>query len=131
MLCSSIWQSVPNRTISSPGAYLIFVTTATTGGGVLFLSRRTFSHRDAKGIALSKGFPEEEKIQILKKLGEENTIIWCYQIHHPRYQMFHLMQQIHHPNDKDTKYSIPIKKCANQNTKYANLNTKCVNQNTK
>ena len=51
---------------ANTNTYLIFVTTATTGGGVLFLSRRTFSHRDAKGIALSKGFPEEEKIQILK-----------------------------------------------------------------
>ena len=39
-------------------AQLILVTTATTGGGVLFSSRRTFSSENAKGTAFSKVYSE-------------------------------------------------------------------------
>ena len=41
---------------------------------------------------------------------------WRYQIHHPRYQMLHLIFQIHHhkiTNTKDTNYAILMKNNAN------------------
>ena len=79
-------------------AYLIIVTTATTGGGVPFSSRRTFSTENAKWTVFRKVYSENKNTEYSK----ENT----------KYAK------------KNTKYAKQNTKYAKQNTKYAKQNTK-------
>ena len=78
--------------------YLIIVTTATTGGGVPFSSRRTFSTENAKWTVFRKVYSENKNTEYSK----ENT----------KYAK------------KNTKYAKKNTKYAKQNTKYAKQNTK-------
>ena len=78
--------------------YLIIVTTATTGGGVPFSSRRTFSTENAKWTVFRKVYSENKNTEYSK----ENT----------KYAK------------KNTKYAKQNTKYAKQNTEYAKQNTK-------
>ena len=65
---------VPN--IGLWGAYLIIVTTATTGGGVPFSSRRTFSTENAKWTVFRKVYSENKNTEYSKentKYAKKNT----------------------------------------------------------
>ena len=108
-LISCVSQAYTAFTIRSPllyfRTYLIIVTTATTGGGVPFSSRRTFSTENAKWTVFRKVYSENKNTEYSK----ENT----------KYAK------------KNTKYAKQNTKYAKQNTKYAKQNTKYAKQNTK
>ena len=87
---------------STEGSHLIFVT---TGGGVLFSSRRTFLNRERGRYANQN-----------TKYANQNT---KYAKQNTKYAK------------QNTKYAKQNTKYANQNTKYANQNTKYAKQNTK
>ena len=58
------------------GPYLIIVTTATTGGGVPFSSRRTFSTENAKWTVFRKVYSENKNTEYSKentKYAKKNT----------------------------------------------------------
>ena len=83
----------PQLDLGTIVTYLIIVTTATTGGGVPFSSRRTFSAENAKWTVFRKVYSENKNTEYSK----ENT----------KYAK------------KNTKYAKQNTKYAKQNTKYA------------
>ena len=77
-----------------PGAYLIIVSNACNGVGVLFSSRHTFFQGERKRDCFKQSLFREKK-HIFSFL--------CDQIHHTKHQMLHLMYHII-LNPKDTKW---------------------------
>merc|ERR1711944_32098 len=101
--------------------YLILVSTATTGGGGLFSSRRTFFHREHGRYCFRKVYSENithkipktpnKKLSTPTKKPSTPTKI---------------------PSRQTKRFSMPRKKqVRQQNIKYDNQNTKYANQNTK
>ena len=62
-----------NKVIFRLSAYLIIVTTATTGGGVPFSSRRTFFHREREMDCFYSENKNTENTKQNKKYANQNT----------------------------------------------------------
>ena len=60
-------MTTPGDNFEGSEPYLIIVTTATTGGGVPFSSRRTFSTENAKWTVFRKLYSENKKTEYSKK----------------------------------------------------------------
>ena len=113
-------------------AYLILVSTATTGGGGLFSSRRTFFHREHGRYCFRKVYSENithkipytpnKKLSTPTKKPSTPTKIPSRQT--KRFSMINktlIMPRKKQVRQQNIKYD-------NQNTKYANQNTKYANQ---
>ena len=112
--------------------YLILVSTATTGGGGLFSSRRTFFHREHGRYCFRKVYSENithkitytpnKKLDTPTKKPSKPTKIPSRQT--KRFSM--ISKTLIMPRKKQVRqHNI---KYDNQNTKYANQNTKYANQ---
>ena len=78
---NSFYSSSPSSLPSSP--YLIFVSNATNGVGVLFLSRCTFFHRERERDCFEQSLFRPNINAIFS--------IFVMMIIYPKYQMLHLM----------------------------------------
>ena len=123
-----IWNTFTNNL----KAYLILVSTASTGGGGLFSSRRTFFHREHGRYCFRKVYSENithkipytpnKKLSTPTKKPSTPTKIPSRQT--KRLSMINktlIMPRKKQVRQQNIKYD-------NQNTKYANQNTKYANQ---
>ena len=127
-------SSCPRKKYFGSGlyTYLILVSTASTGGGGLFSSRRTFFHREHGRYCFRKVYSENithkipytpnKKLSTPTKKPSTPTKIPSRQT--KRFSMINktlIMPRKKQVRQQNIKYD-------NQNTKYANQNTKYANQ---